>query len=233
MLLAVILVAGTIATFSPSLMVRTAQAQPYDGGMDRDRESDRKQVVSVSSFECNNNNINVNGIELNVTSFPFLSELAAELAEASEGNYGASSYGSDGSYGGHSDKDKDDFRVICINNNIPSEPPVEECTEAEANAIEVCFEENMSPRDFGLLTNALENGITIETEEGNSVTLNSFADICKALKGITTWEQLFTAVLIITDEFSDPTAPVAISNDLIDCIAEALGIPLPSPPPGG
>ena len=53
MFLAVILVAGTIATFSPSLMVRTAQAQPYDGGMDRDRESDRKQVVSVSSFECN------------------------------------------------------------------------------------------------------------------------------------------------------------------------------------
>ena len=130
MFLAIILVAGTIATFSPSLMVRTAQAQPYDGGMDRDRESDRKQVVSVSSFECNQNNVNVNGIELDVTSFPFRSELAAELTEASEGNYGASSYGSDGSYGGHSDKDKDDFSFVCINNNNnpvvgEEEPPCE------------------------------------------------------------------------------------------------------------
>jgi hypothetical protein len=228
--LVIVLIIGTIATFSPSLMVRTAQAQPYDGGMDRDRESDRKQVVSVSSFECNQNNVNVNEVELDALQ-PFLNGLATDEAQAlDEGEIGASSLGSDG---GRPSSPDTDSRVVCINNNIPLEPSVEECTEAEANAIEICFEENMSPRDFGLLTNALENGITVETEEGNSVTLNSFADICKALKGITTWEQLFTAVLIITDEFSDPTAPVAISNDLIDCIAEALGIPLPSPPPGG
>ena len=162
---------------------------------------------------------------------PFLNGLETDETQASdEGEIGATSIGSDGGRPSGSDTES---RVVCINNNIPPEPPVEECTEAEADDIEACFEENMSPRDLGLLTNALENGITVETEEGNSVTLNSFADICKALKGITTWEQLFTAVLIITDEFSDPTAPVAISNDLIDCIAEALGIPLPSPPPGG
>ena len=91
----------------------------------------------------------------------------------------------------------------------------------------------MSLRDFGLLTKALENGITVEIEEGNFVSLNSFADICGALKGVTNWNQLFTAVLIITDEFSNPRSPVGISNELIHYIAVTLGIPLPPPPPEG
>ena len=85
----------------------------------------------------------------------------------------------------------------------------------------------MSFRDFELLTNALENGITVEIEEGNFVSLNSFADICKALKGLTTWNQIFLALLNIAEKLSDPTAPVAISNDLVDCISVTLGIPLP------
>jgi hypothetical protein len=254
--LAIVLIIGTFAAISPSFMT-SAQAflmddnyesnygmNSYDDKQSYGKDSisyDKSKVnsnVIVKNIECSNTNVNNNGfneVELDALQ-PFLNGLATDEAQASdEDEIGASSLGSDAGKPSGSDTD---FKVVCINNNIPLEPPVEEpsveeCTEAEANAIEVCFEENMSARDLGLLTNALENGITVETEEGNSVTLNSFADICKALKGITTWEQLFTAVLIITDEFSDPTAPVAISNDLIDCIAEALGIPLPSPPPGG
>jgi hypothetical protein len=241
--LGIVLVAGTIFTLSPSFMIPGAQAflmdnnykpdygmNSYDGKQSYEKDNNYyKSKDSSSNVKCNN--FNINGLGINALP-PALNGLATDetQAAAEEGEVGASSSGSDG---GKSSGSNTDFRVVCIYNNIPPEPPVEECTEAEANAIEVCFEENMSSRDFGLLTNALENGITVETEEGNSVTLNSFADICKALKGIPTWEQLFTAVLIITDEFSDPTAPVAISNDLIDCIAEALRIPLPSPPPGG
>ena len=167
------------------------------------------------------------------------------MAERDEGQYDASSYGSNGYGGQQSAYDNNSFKFVCINNNnntvveekeeppTPIPPVVDECAEAGWKDIEACFEENLLPEDFLSLTaSSLENGIDVIIER-EVVTLNSFADICEALKGITTWEQLFTAVLIITDEFSDPTAPVAISNDLIDCIAEALGIPLPSPPPGG
>jgi hypothetical protein len=224
-------------SFSPT----EAKAESEYGMDNYKKYKDSSNVEEI--IECSNTNVNNNGFNgVQDDTLPTaLKGLATndEVQASDEGKIGANSLGSSsGSDGGRQSGSDTDSRVVCINNNLPleppvEEPPVEECTEAEANAIEVCFEENMSPRDFGLLTNALENGITVETEEGNSVTLNSFADICKALKGITTWEQLFTAVLIITDEFSDPTAPVAISNDLIDCIAEALGIPLPSPPPGG
>jgi hypothetical protein len=81
--------------------------------MDKDKKSNGKDV-SVKSIKCNNVNVNVNGLELNLTSVPFLSGLLA--SEAHEGERGASSYGSDGSYGDKSRSDGD-FKFICINNN--------------------------------------------------------------------------------------------------------------------
>ena len=88
------------------------------------------------------------------------------------------------------------------------------------------------PNDFELLTDALASpeGLTAEIN-GQEVTLKSFDDICEALGGITTWNQIFLALLNIAEELSDPTAPVGISNDLVDCISEAFGIPIPQPPP--
>ena len=57
-------------------------------------------------------------IELNVTSFPFLSGIADDDAEASEDKFGAASYRSGSeSYDGLSGSDKGGFAFICINNN--------------------------------------------------------------------------------------------------------------------
>jgi hypothetical protein len=138
--LAIILIAGTIVVSSSTsfMITETVHAQPYYGmdkkyssyesdyGMDnnyqktygKDNRDKSKDSVNLKKIKCNNININVNGIELNVTSFPFLSSIAADDAEASEGKFGTASYGSgSGSYGGHSGSDKDGFAFICINNN--------------------------------------------------------------------------------------------------------------------
>src|SRR5918999_1112519 len=95
--LATVLVAGIIALSSPSFMTG-AQAQEYYG-MDRDNKKSDKKDVSVKSVKCNNVNVNVNGLELNISSVPFLSGLLASEAHADEGERGANSYGSGGSYG--------------------------------------------------------------------------------------------------------------------------------------
>src|SRR5687767_291274 len=143
MLLAAILVAGTIATISPSFIVETANAEPYYGGMDNnyDKKSHGKDV-SVKSIKCNNVNVNVNGLELNV-----LPPSLTNLLQGDEGERGSGSYGSgSGSYGGGPSGSEGDFKFICINNNdntvIEAEepiPPVEEC--AETDEIEACFEQ--------------------------------------------------------------------------------------------
>jgi hypothetical protein len=89
-------------------------------------KGDKKQQVSVSSLKCNNINVNVNGLTLDVFP-PFLtnSGLAAETAQ---GNDDPSSIAGNGD-----GSQINDFRYICINNNnntvvegeepIPPTPP--------------------------------------------------------------------------------------------------------------
>src|ERR687897_1999654 len=125
--LATVLVAGIIALSSPSFMVG-AQAAPGYGMDSYDKKSNDKKSngkdVSIKKVKCNNINVNVNGLTLNTTSVPFLSDLLGSEAYASdEGDNGASSYGSGGSYGSdgsYGDKksgsDKS-FKFVCINNN--------------------------------------------------------------------------------------------------------------------
>jgi hypothetical protein len=109
--LAAILVAGTITAFFPSFMVGTAQAVPYPD-MDREKKADKKSV-SVSSLKCNNINVNVNGLVLDVFP-PFLGgeDLAAE---AVDDNTDTKSFA--GNNGDNSASQINDFRFICINNN--------------------------------------------------------------------------------------------------------------------
>src|SRR5829696_4672108 len=115
--LATVLLAGIIAVSSPSFMAG-AQAEPYYG-MDNNYKKSNGKDVSVKAIKCNNINVNVNGLELNVLP-PVLSGLVGSEAQASdEGERGASSYGSGngGSYGGGSSGSDGDFKFICINNN--------------------------------------------------------------------------------------------------------------------
>jgi hypothetical protein len=84
-------------------------------------KGDRKQV-SVSSLKCNNINVNVNGLELEVLP-PFLGgEVAATVTDGeSNTNSFANNESNDGS-------EINDFRFICINNNnntvIQEEEPI-------------------------------------------------------------------------------------------------------------
>jgi hypothetical protein len=216
--LATLLIIGTISTIVPSI-----QAEPYYGA-----DKDRKQV-NVDSLKCNNININVNGLELDV--FPSL--LGGEVtAEATEGQTDANSFANNNG-GSNSGSQINDFRFTCINNNnntvieeTPT-PPEKECPEADD--IEACFEQFLPEGQFEELVDALESqaGITVEIN-GQDVTLRSFADICSALEGLTV-EQLREAVLDILREAFGEDRPVL--KQLTICIEEALGIEDSLPPP--
>ena len=103
---AALLLVGTIAASSPLFML-VAQAEPYYG-MDKDRK-----VVSVSSLKCNNINVNVNGLELEILPSALSALLTGEEADASAYSYGSGT----GNYGSGQSSSENDFRFICINNN--------------------------------------------------------------------------------------------------------------------
>ena len=133
--------------------------------------------VSIKKIKCNNINVNVNG-DIDIGASQALGGLATDetQAAAEEGEVGASSLGSDG---GRSSGSDTDLRVVCIYNNIS---PEEEC--AEADEIEACFEENMSPEDFETLSAALQRGLKVAINDNPPVTLNSFADFCEVFEGL-------------------------------------------------
>jgi hypothetical protein len=180
-----------------------AQAQPYygGGGMDNSYDDDRKSYgkddnrdkskdsVNVKKIKCNNINVNVNGIELNVTSFPFLNGVADDDKDSSEGKYGDASYRSDGSYGNggsygdrNSDKDKDDFSFVCINNNnnvVVSAPNVTD--GADEKGCEECFADLTVDLKV-ILNEALAEGFSIgplEIPPGSTV-----EDLCDELEEV-------------------------------------------------
>jgi hypothetical protein len=151
--LAIVLVAGTIAAFSQSFMVG-AQAQPYyemdnnyndNYGKDSYKSKDSNKIVK--KINCNNVNVNANGLELDGLP-PFLTGLTSEAQTADEGQTGASSYGSgEGSYDSseqQSGSDKD-FKFVCINNNnntvvevddgVTPPTPEEECILCFTNVL--------------------------------------------------------------------------------------------------
>ena len=252
--LAIVFLAGTFAAITPSFIIGVnAQAEPY--GMDQrynsyepdygmDNSYDNKQSYGkdsnsydkskdsstiVKKVKCNNINVNVNGfngVGVGDALPTALSSLATDEAQATdEGEIGASSSGSGGDRPSGSDSDS----RICINNNafavVEEESPVEdECPEA--NEIKSCFEQHLSVGQLPMLVNALNSpaGVTVEIN-GQEVTLRSFEDICEALEGLTTFEQLRDAIIdILTAAFGQGEPTI---SDLHTCIAEALDIPVP------
>ena len=198
-----LLLVGTIAASSPLFMLG-AQAEPYYG-MDKDRK-----VVSVSSLKCNNINVNVNGLELDVLP-PALSTLLTG-GEADDDLY---SYGSgNGNYGSESSGSETDLRFICINNNnntvieeeqIP--PPPQTCEE--------CFTTNLNAIEISRLLSATVSFSTLEL-------LCDFIDenFQDAIQRQFISSYLLNAAL----SAGIPTDKI---NDILDCLEEIYGVIFP------
>jgi hypothetical protein len=220
--LSAVLIAGTITALFPSFMIG-AQADPYYG-MDKDNKKVDKKV-SVSSLKCNNINVNVNGLTLDVFP-PFLGGEVA--ATAAEGETDANSFANNG--GSEGGSEINDFRFICINNNnntvieappVPPTPPVDPCV--------LCFEEFEGTDD--LLTAVLEleesDLIRAETALGvelsgllDVVTIEDLCDFLEALNIELTLEQLvILTIVIFGDDLEDPVFLVEVVN-LIACLID-------------
>ena len=174
--LAAVLVAGTIALSSSSFMRDVQAQQDYDGtynnyendyGKDRDKSKDNKIVKKV---DCNNIDVNINGLEIDGFP-PALSGIAASETDEG-GERDANSYGSyDGSGGEQQsgyDNNKNSFKFVCINNNNNTviggeqEEPIPELPDL---ACEECFAANST------LQTAIEDFLT----ESDAVTFSSFS----------------------------------------------------------
>ena len=247
--LAIVLVAGTIALSSPSFMVG-AQAVPEYGmekkyssyeeseygmdsydkkayGKDDSYKSKDSNSVIVKKVKCNNVNVNVNGLDLNLTSVPFLSNLLASEAHASdEGERGANSYGSNGG-GSYGDKksDSDNFKFVCINNNnntvvvlpppVPTVPPVPETCE-ECFTTVIPDEEELDD-----LIQAFE-----VDSEGFIGSLQDLCDfITEEVQQVQMGEQLDLA--FVSDRLFVLGGQVGITedriNEILDCLEEVFG----------
>jgi hypothetical protein len=207
-----------------------------DYGKDRDYDKSKKDTsnsVSIKKLKCNNINANLNNVDANFGSpIPSDGTEGGANGEALSAQ-GAEAISANGLMNGANNGDRsfvdreNNFAFVCINNNnntVVEAPAVEdECPEAED--IEGCFEEFLNPDQFELLTDTLASsaGLTVEIN-GQEVTLRSFEDICEALEGITTFEQLEDAVLDILEGLPGPSFPSRA--DLIDCISEAFDIPI-------
>ena len=132
---------------------------------------DRKQV-NVSSLKCNNININVNGLELYVTSTISRREVAAT---ATDGETGTDSFANN-----RDDSQINDFRFICINNNnntvigianggAPTPTPEDDCEE--------CFAQVLSGTQFATLEETLEEEVVIVVIVPLQVQINSLQEL--------------------------------------------------------
>ena len=210
--LSALLVAGTIAALFPSFMIG-AQADPYYG-MDKDNKKVEKKI-SVSSLKCNNINVNVNGLTLDVFP-PFLGggDIAAEAAEPSTD---ASSFAGNG---GNDKSEFNDFRFICINNNNNTvieeqKPPVDPCED--------CFAQNLV--DIIDVEDALAGGIEIiilVPEGATTIEIFSFADLCNLIEENP--RQIITILQQVFDAVGGPEIPIDTFDAIVDCIITALGL---------
>ena len=247
--LALVLVAGTITLSYPSLM--TAEAQPdadyYEmndnygkiykndnhesadyPSYEKDNYNSKDTSVSINKINCENVNNNFNNVVIgNLNIGNSGSGGGAASDDGTNGASTANAYGNNGERYNNDGYQKDKGITCIINNNNTilsgkeTTTPVEECHEAKD--IEACFEEFLLSDQFELLTDTLASpaGLTVEIN-GQDVTLRSFEDICFALEGLTTYAQVDDAVLDILEGLPGLAFPVR--GDLIDCIAEVLGI---------
>ena len=212
--LSAVLVAGTIAALFPSFMIG-AQADPYYG-MDKDHKKVDKKV-SVSSLKCNNINVNVNGLTLDVFP-PFLGGNDIAAAETADPTTEAASFAGSG---GHDKSEFNNFKFICINNNNntviqqqqPPVPPIipENCDD--------CFlPTNVGgPVPPGLLTQLnnflAANEVVIDGVSQNVGDVQGLCDAIVAAGGISEAE----IETILNDALTGQAAPPVIDR-IIACL---------------
>ena len=141
-----ILAIGTITAFFPTLSMTQVNALSDYGGMmmkNNYDNNDNYKSAKYSSFkkdniECNNVNLNLNGLDVNVNPEPLegLLQAQAEIAEGAD-NDASTFYNGAERHVGYQDKDKD-FTFFCINNNdnefilpvpqVPQIPVTNVCT---------------------------------------------------------------------------------------------------------
>ena len=207
----------------------------------KDRDSDKSKdssSVSIKKVKCNNINVNVNGLELNVLP-PVLSGLIESEAQASdEGERGASSYGSgSGGYDGEKSRSDGDFKFVCINNNNntvfgvdededgvtpPPQPIEDKCEE--------CFNANATLA--GIITDLLEvpgaiplspqfEGVVIGTDVTTIAELCDFLNDEIAEGNISqTAEALATVISIILSSSPHPDVTEDSFIDLVNCLLD-------------
>jgi hypothetical protein len=217
--LSAVLIAGTIAALFPSFMIG-AQADPYYG-MDKDyKKVDKK--ISVSSLKCNNINVNVNGLTLDVFP-PSLGILGGGdmAAEAADPTTDVASFGGSG---GNDKSEFNNFKFVCINNNNntvvqqpPVVPPVEGC--------EQCFTA-LNATNFAAVVAELEDaeGFTFSLGPLGPFTANSLEELCFILDNFArNFGDIQSTIVAL---FNDALGPggASLANPISVCIAEALGI---------
>ena len=117
--------------------------------------------VNIKKVKCNNINVNLNGIDVNIGA-PNGNGPITEAQAAEDERLESNSFGSDSRSGnnyvrdGHSDYDTD-FRFVCINNNNNTVVAVNETTPElpEPLTCEECFTENLTVEQVNNISDVL------------------------------------------------------------------------------
>jgi hypothetical protein len=235
--LAIVLIAGTIAMISPSFMT-SAQAFVMDNN---NYKKSFGKDVSVKYVKCNNINVNVNGLEIDINDLPN-GFLGADAAETQASGFGSGS-GSGGSSNGPPGFDNDGFVFVCINNNNNNNgdaddddgngPPSEECT-----AFVACFNNPEFAEPANQIVTTLERTGELAIKE-----VPGFPEGYVIGEDVLTPEELCEWLLftpqsngqvITTQEQLDPIIDALASPNsiggFIECLGEAVGF-LPTSEP--
>jgi hypothetical protein len=239
--IAIVLVLGTIALTLPSFSVE-AQAtkirdndyenddqekKSYDKddykseytsyGKYEDRDHDKynkdsSSSVSIKKVKCNNINVNLNGIDVNIGGLPNNGPVTGPMAlaqeEADDNELESNSIENDNDgRDGHSDYDKDS--IVCINNNnniVVGEPKL---------TCEECFTKNLNDEE---LENLIQILILID--------LDDLDGLCEALSDptISNQEKILGIVSLLTASGVNDEDTI---RDILECLEDLQLVILP------
>jgi hypothetical protein len=227
MFIAAVLVAGTFAMVSPL----TVYAQQYgqDSYYPSDPGMNDKSHSKIQKADCDNKNINVNGVDLTQRQDLVDNTLAGSADDASVAGQELSPEEAFAAISGSGDpliNAERNIVNVCINDNDNDIRNTVTATQTQpgtgggaetspcGEAIENCFRTALTADQFAALEAELAAGTLTVTIGGVTVTFDSFEEICIFLKGLTPGNEVNLAVDIIVT--------VGLGIQLTDAVAEAL-----------